>query len=62
MEACFIIRGRSGRKNIGAELTRDSKAVEECAMKFECPVIVLDGALPVTHNLIKMIDILNLSS
>lgn len=34
---------------------RDSKVVEECAMKFQCPVIVLDGTLPVVENLEKMI-------
>ena len=30
---------------------RDVKAVEECAKKFTCPVIVLDGTLPVEQNL-----------
>lgn len=35
---------------------RDSKAVEECAKKFNCPVIVLDGILPVEENLEKIID------
>lgn len=30
---------------------RDLKAVEECAKKFTCPVIVLDGTLPVEQNL-----------
>ena len=38
---------------------RDSKAVEECAMKFSCPVIVIDGTLSVKHNLKKIIDNLN---
>lgn len=33
---------------------RDSKAVEECAMRFKCPVIVLDGTLPVEENLEKI--------
>ena len=41
---------------------RDSKAVEECAMKLGCPVIVIDGTLSVTHNLEKIIDNLNLIS
>ena len=39
---------------------RDSKVVEECAMRFACPVIVLDGTLPVTRNLEKMKDSLRL--
>nr|WP_294486998.1 AAA family ATPase [uncultured Anaerosporobacter sp.] len=38
---------------------RDSKAVEECAMKLGCPVIVIDGRLSVIHNLEKIIDNLN---
>ena len=38
---------------------RDSKAVEECAMKLGCPVIVIDGTLSVKHNLKKIIDNLN---
>lgn len=38
---------------------RDSKAVEECAMKLGCPVIEIDGTLSVIHNLAKIIDILN---
>ncbi len=38
---------------------RDSKAVEECAMKFSCPVIVIDGTLSVKHNLKKIIENLN---
>ena len=39
---------------------RDSKVVEECAMRFTCPVIVLDGTMPVTWNLEKMKDSLRL--
>lgn len=39
---------------------RDSKVVEECAMRFACPVIVLDGTMPVTRNLEKMKDSLRL--
>ncbi len=35
---------------------RDSKAVEECATKLGCPVIVIDGTLSVIHNLEKIID------
>ena len=38
---------------------RDSKEVEECAMKLGCPVIVIDGTLSVIHNLDKIIDNLN---
>jgi len=38
---------------------RESKAVEECAMKLGCPVIVIDGTLSVIHNLEKIIDNLN---
>ena len=30
---------------------RDRKIVEECAKKFKCPVIVLDGSLPINENL-----------
>lgn len=38
---------------------RDAKAVEECAMKLGCPVIVMDGTLSVKHNLEKIIENLN---
>lgn len=38
---------------------RDSKEVEECAMKLGCPVIVIDGTLSVMHNLEKIIDNIN---
>ncbi len=38
---------------------RDAIAVEECAMKLGCPVIVIDGTLSVIHNLEKIIDNLN---
>lgn len=38
---------------------RDSKAVEECAKKFTCPVIVIDGTLSVIHNLEKIIGNFN---
>lgn len=38
---------------------RDSKVVEECAMKLGCPVFVIDGTLSVIHNLEKIIDNLN---
>lgn len=30
---------------------RDPKSVEACAEKLSCPIIVLDGTLPVKHNL-----------
>lgn len=33
---------------------RDSKAVEETARSLSCPVIVLDGTLPLTDNLARM--------
>ncbi len=39
---------------------RDLKAIEECAMRFACPVITIDGILPVTENLQKITDNLNL--
>lgn len=39
---------------------RDSKAVEESAKRFSCPVIMLDGTLPVTENIKKIIDNLEL--
>lgn len=38
---------------------RDSKDVEECAMKLDCPVIVIDGTLSVTHNLENIMGKLN---
>lgn len=36
---------------------RDIKTVEECAKKFTCPVITLDGTLPVTQNLERVVSI-----
>lgn len=36
---------------------RDIKTVEECAKKFKCPVIVLDGTLPVNQNLERVVSI-----
>jgi hypothetical protein len=35
---------------------RDLKVVEEGVMKLVCPVIVIDGTLPVKHNLEKIIE------
>lgn len=35
---------------------RDPKSVEESAKKLSCPVIVIDGALPVAKNLEKMLE------
>lgn len=35
---------------------RDSKSIEESIRKIGCPVIVLDGTLPVTENIEKMIE------
>ena len=40
-------------------INRDSKEVEECAIKLGCPVIVIDGTLSVIHNLEKIIDHIN---
>lgn len=40
---------------------RDSKAVEECVMKLDCPVIVIDRTLSVIYNLEEVIDNLNQS-
>ena len=37
---------------------RDSKAVEEYAERFSCPVMVLDGTLPVEENLEKVMKCL----
>lgn len=34
---------------------RDPKVVEECAVKFKCPVVVLDGTLPVQENVEKIL-------
>lgn len=34
---------------------RDPKVVEECAAKFKCPVVVLDGTLPVEENVEKIL-------
>lgn len=39
---------------------RDSKAVEESAKRLSCPVIMIDGTLPVTENIKKIIDNLEL--
>lgn len=36
---------------------RDIKTVEECAKKFTCPVIVLDGTLPVNQNLERVVSV-----
>ena len=41
---------------------RDSKAVEECVTKLDCPVIVIDGTLSVIHNLEIIMDNLNIVS
>ncbi len=35
---------------------RNSRVVEECATKFVCPVVVMDGTLSVNHNLEKIIE------
>ena len=37
---------------------RDPKVVEECAAKFKCPVVVLDGTLPVQENVEKILELL----
>ncbi len=41
---------------------RDPKVVEECVMRLACPVIPLDGTLPVSENLQKITDNLDLIS
>ena len=38
---------------------RDSKFVEESARKLQCPVIVLDGTLPIAKNIENIVDYLN---
>ena len=38
---------------------RNLNEVEECAMKFSCPVIVIDGTLSVIHNLEKITHSIN---
>ena len=35
---------------------RDSSAIQECAKKFACPVIVLDGRLPMAQNLERVVE------
>ena len=35
---------------------RDLKTVEECAKKFRCPVIILDGTIPINQNLEVIVD------
>lgn len=39
--------------------SRDVKSVEECVRKLRCPVIVIDGTLPVAENLEIVLDNLN---
>ena len=39
--------------------SRDLKLVEESAKKLRCPVIVIDGTLPVAENLEIVLDNLN---
>ena len=34
---------------------RDLNAIEECAKRFDCPVIVLDGTLPLAQNLERVL-------
>lgn len=38
--------------------SRDLSSLEESAQKLLCPVIVIDGTLPVSRNLEKVIEIL----
>lgn len=40
---------------------RDSRTVEECAMRLTCPVIALDGTLSVARNLERVMDHLELN-
>ena len=39
--------------------SRDVKSVEESVRKFRCPVIIIDGMLPVVKNLEILLDNLN---
>ena len=41
--------------------SRDSKSVEESVRKIGCPVIVVDGTLPVAKNLEKIMDNLSMA-
>ena len=41
---------------------RDSKAVEESAMRLACPVIIIDGTLSLSQNLEKIIWTINHSA
>lgn len=41
---------------------RGSEAVEECAGKLACPVVAMDGTLPVERNLERMLGVLGLNS
>ena len=34
--------------------SKDSKLIEECVVKLDCPVIVIDGTLSVLHNIEKI--------
>ncbi len=38
---------------------RDSKSVEESTRKLQCPVIVLDGTLPIAKNIENILEYLN---
>ena len=38
---------------------RDSSSVEESMRKLQCPVIVLDGTLPIAKNIENIVDYLN---
>lgn len=42
--------------------SRDDKMVEECVGRLNCPIVVLDGTLPVEENLEKIMDNLNAES
>ena len=41
---------------------RDLKSVEESTTKLRCPIIIVDGLLPVTKNVQKIMDYLNIIS
>ena len=38
---------------------REEKSLEECVRKFQCPVIFLDGTLPVDYNIKKIKECIN---
>jgi thymidylate kinase len=39
--------------------SREEKSLEECVQKLSCPVVVLNGTLPVEHNIKKIREYIN---